>query len=64
MIGRNTGWMEPQDGDGEREEPLTDAELLARIEYLKTAKHLGSWGARQLSICEAAATSRKLKYNR
>jgi len=43
---------------------LTDAELLARIEYLKRADWLGSWGTRHLSIAQAEATTRKIKHDR
>jgi len=42
----------------------SDAELLARIEYLKRADWLGSWGTRHLSIAQAEATSRKIKIDR
>lgn len=38
-----------------------DAELLERIEYLKTATHLGVWAKNELSKLQAEATKRKLK---
>lgn len=40
---------------------LTDEELIERIAYLRRATWLGSWGATELSKCEAMATTRKLK---
>jgi hypothetical protein len=38
----------------------SDADLLESIRYLKTATHLGSWGALELSKAQAEATRRKL----
>ena len=43
---------------------LTDEELIERIEYLKNADHLGSWGKIKLSESLAEATKRKLKIDR
>ena len=39
----------------------SDAELIERIEYLRIARHLGTWGERELSKSEAQATARKIK---
>jgi hypothetical protein len=38
----------------------SDKDLLESIRYLKTATHLGSWGALELSKAHAEATRRKL----
>lgn len=43
---------------------LTNEELLERIEYLKNADHLGSWGKIKLSESLAEATKRKIKIDR
>ena len=43
---------------------LTDDELIERIEYLRNADHLGSWGKIKLSESLAEATKRKIKIDR
>jgi len=40
---------------------LADSELLIHIGHLETARHLGTWRDRELSIYEAEARRRKLK---
>jgi hypothetical protein len=39
---------------------LSDDDLAKRIDYLRKATYLGTWGERELSKCEAETTARKM----